>query len=87
MKLNYNKIFNIEYDCSSKEMSLRKFDSYIAGAMIGNKKNIRVQLKIFEPIWFERLEMSESTKYKYQITETHIIIHHNQVQHFFTYKA
>ncbi len=67
-------------------MTARKFDSYIAGAKIANKTLIKQQIKLFLPEWYERLKMEESASYKYQITETHLIIPHNSTQYFFTYK-
>mgnify|MGYP003112962154 CR=1 FL=1 len=84
--MNYNKIFKIDYECNSAQMTLRKFDSYIAGAKIGNKTVIKQQIKLFLPEWYERLNMEEKTCYKYQMTETHLIIPHNSTQYFFNYK-
>ena len=85
-KMNYNKIFKIAYECNSAQMTSRKFESYIAGAKIGNKSIIKQQIKLFLPEWFNRLEMQEKTSFKFQITETHIIIPHNSTQYFFNYK-
>jgi len=84
--MNYNKIFKIAYECNSAQMTARKFESYIAGAKIGNKSIIKQQIKLFLPEWFSRLEMQEKTSYKFQITETHIIIPHNSTQYFFHYQ-
>ena len=84
---DYNRISKIEYECNSEEMSIRKLDSYLAGAMIGNKARLRQQINLFEPLWYMKLKMNEKTGYKYLITETHIIVPHNQVQYFFTYKT
>ena len=84
MRIDYNKIMKIEFECTSSDLSQITFESYMADAKIGNKANIQRQLAIFCPLWAMRFTMDENN-YRYQITSTHIIVPYERKQHFFKY--
>ena len=84
MRIDYNKIMKLEFECTSSDLSEITFESYMADAKIGNKKHILRQLSILCPIWAMRFSMDENN-YKYQITSTHIIVPFEMKQHFFKY--
>ena len=84
-KVNYNKIFRIEFECCSKDIGLERFNSYMSDAKIGNKIAIKRQMSILSPYWYDMLELGEKGDYKFQITDTHIIIPYDYKQYFFKY--
>jgi hypothetical protein len=84
MRIDYNKIMKIEFECTSSDISELTFESYMADAKIGNKSFIQRQLAIFCPLWAMRFSMDENN-YRYQITSTHIIVPYERKQHFFKY--
>lgn len=85
MKVDYNKILGIDYECNSTDISSWKFEDYMAEHKVGNKSMIKKQIKIFLPLWYDRIEKDNSS-YKFLLTKKHLIIPIEQTQHFFRYR-
>ena len=85
--MNYNKIYQLEYECNCTQMSNRKWESYMADAKKGNVAKINKLVKLFEPGMYEKLALDFYNPYTYYRTDTHLIVVHSSIEYFFKYKT
>lgn len=84
--MNYDKIYQLMYECNCTQMSKRKWDSYMADAKIGNKAKINKLVKVFLPDLYEELALDYPNPYTYYRTDTHLIVVHSAIEYFLEYR-
>ena len=85
--MNYDKIILQELRCSCAQISKRKWEELMKGAVRANKQKIHQLLRRDMPEFYEHLALHAYNPYHYFRTKKHIIVVHSAIEYFISYHS
>jgi len=82
MRINYEEINLLEYECSCVNIPMWKWEDLMEGAVRANKRVINALVKEVLPDLYESLALNFPNPYNYFRTKTHLILVHSSVEYF-----
>ncbi|MFW5887119.1 MAG: hypothetical protein ACOCUL_05115 [Bacteroidota bacterium] len=83
--MNYDKITGLEYETNCSSITIGQWTELMKGAKRANKKKINTLIKKFLPDVYRQLALDFYNPYNYYRTDTHFIVVHSSIEHFFKY--